>query len=196
MKRKPKKFTKFHHLERKKKGGKLTERLFVETEKGIEEYGSIRLSTEKPLVNIDLTDEREGGQGVFLKGTLGKYGVFDRLEDKKIRGLKVSVAGGEKRRYRGYKTITERHWKMARGRRRYFTTTRRVAVWKYRTKRTGLSTRIILRKEERTPAHLASIVAGRIQGSLATKGRRVSSGKKGAGLRTLKNARLKISVFY
>lgn len=196
MNRKPKKFTKFHHLERKKKDGKLTERLFVETEKGIEEYGSIRLATEKPLMNINLADEQEGGKGVFLKGTLGKYGVFDKLEDKEIRGLKVTVIGGEKRRYRGYKTIKERRWKTVRGRRRYFTTSRRVSTWKYRTKRTGLSTRIILNEEERTPAYLASIVAGRIQGSLAAKGRRVSSGKKGAGLRTLKNARLKISVFY
>ena len=77
MKRKPKKFTKFHHVERVKKGRKLVEKLFVETENGVEEYGSIRLTDEKPLVNIDLADEREPGKGVFIKGVLGKYGVFD-----------------------------------------------------------------------------------------------------------------------
>lgn len=196
MKRKPKKFTKFHHVERVKKGRKLVEKLFVETEKGVEEYGTIRLSTEKPLADIDLTDEREPGKGVFIKGVLGKYGVFEKVKEKEVRGLKVVISGGEKRRYRGYETIKERHWKKSRGRRRYYTTTRRVAVWKYRTKRTGVSTRIILTEKERTAGYLEGLIAGRIQGALATKGRRVSSGKKGAGLRTLKNARFKISVFY
>lgn len=195
MKRKPKKFTKFHHVERVKKGRKLVEKLFVETETGVEEYGSIRLMDEKPLVNIDLADEREPGKGVFIKGVLGKYGVFEKVKEKEVRGVKVVISGGEKRRYRGYKTIKERYWKKSRGRRKYYTSTRRVAVWKYRTKRTGVTARIILTKKERTAGYLEGLIAGRIQGALAAKGRRVSSGPP-RGLRTLKNARFKISVFY